>query len=132
MSQNRAAVCGVGAIVLVGVGFAVYNGEKEASLFARAMYQGSSCGRYRIKRSGEGKAKEVRGLQNVGNTCFINVVLQSLASISPFVRYLQVCEGDERRSLFITIHCLCKQTSRSSVLYFLSQQFQFSRRRDGQ
>lgn len=33
---------------------------------------------------------EIRGLQNVGNSCFINAVLQSLASLPPFREYLEV------------------------------------------
>ena len=39
--------------------------------------------------SSEGQL-EIRGLRNVGNSCFINAVLQSLASLPPFREYLEV------------------------------------------
>ncbi|CAM9768778.1 unnamed protein product [Laminaria digitata] len=38
--------------------------------------------------SSEGQL-EIRGLRNVGNSCFINAVLQSLASLPPFREYLE-------------------------------------------
>lgn len=45
-------------------------------------------GEYRL-RGTEGQL-EIRGLRNVGNSCFINAVLQSLASLPPFREYLEV------------------------------------------
>lgn len=45
--------------------------------------------------SSEGQL-EIRGLRNVGNSCFINAVLQSLASLPPFREYLEVSIGITR------------------------------------
>lgn len=38
----------------------------------------------------------VPGIQNLGNTCFFNAILQALASVSSFQEYLQEIERSAR------------------------------------
>ena len=39
-----------------------------------------------------------RGLRNLGNTCFLNSVLQAVSSCPPFVSYLESLISDEFKS----------------------------------
>ncbi|XP_031474077.1 ubiquitin carboxyl-terminal hydrolase 27 isoform X1 [Nymphaea colorata] len=48
------------------------------------------------KSDSSGGSKLVPGLQNLGNNCFLNVVLQSFASCDPFYNFLQnLVDGDD-------------------------------------
>ncbi|XP_022085688.1 ubiquitin carboxyl-terminal hydrolase 30-like isoform X2 [Acanthaster planci] len=42
----------------------------------------------RGSKAGTGKRRKVAGLENLGNTCYLNTILQSLASCPAFVRWL--------------------------------------------
>lgn len=52
----------------------------------------------RQQRSDVQQALEISGLKNVGNSCFINAVLQSLASLPPFQEYLETITQSARIS----------------------------------
>lgn len=54
-------------------------------LFARQRRLDSSC----LSLSHEGKVLHIQGIRNLGNTCFLSCVLQSLASCSKFIAYLE-------------------------------------------
>ena len=42
-----------------------------------------------------------RGLKNIGNTCFLNCVLQAISSCPPFIKYL--CDLDPQRDIPFTL-----------------------------
>ena len=57
-----------------------------------------------------------KGLRNQLNNCYLNSLLQSLASCPPFLNYLKHLQTDSRedRHLFHTELCTCLQAIRTS------------------
>ena len=48
----------------------------------------------------ENKQLEINGISNIGNTCYANVLFQSLASVRCFVEYVKSrCKGGEKKSV---------------------------------
>lgn len=94
-------------------GLAALGGAFGVALFVKAAYRMgptgtrrdliTSSGEYRMLQS-EGQL-EIRGLRNVGNSCFINAVLQSLASLPPFREYLEVNVGITRAACGLGGEC---------------------------
>ena len=48
----------------------------------------------------ENKHLEINGISNIGNTCYANVLFQSLASVRCFVEYVKSrCKGGKKKSV---------------------------------
>lgn len=63
-------IIGIGAVATAAVSYIVWGGDASGNRDSR-------------------KHRKVAGLENLGNTCYLNTILQSLAACPKFIRWLQ-------------------------------------------
>ncbi|XP_071944024.1 ubiquitin carboxyl-terminal hydrolase 30-like [Antedon mediterranea] len=79
------------------------NHEKLAFLTGLATLAVSAVAAYIFCGPDEtkGKRRKVAGLENLGNTCYLNTIIQSLAACRPFIRWLDHLEGNHKLAFML-------------------------------